>query len=76
MLKIRKMKKNMGTADRIIRILIAVIIGILYFTGTITGTLGIVLLVLAGVFVLTSFVGVCPLYVPFGIKTCSAKGKK
>lgn len=70
------MKKNMGTADRIIRILIAVIIGILYFTGTITGTLGIVLLVLAGVFFLTSLVGVCPLYVPFGIKTCSAKGKK
>jgi hypothetical protein len=70
------MKKNMGNADRIIRILIAIVIGILYFTGTISGTLGIVLLVLAGVFVLTSLVGTCPLYAPFGIKTCAAKDKK
>jgi len=70
------MKKNMGNADRIIRVLIAIVIGILYFTGSISGTLGIVLLVLAGVFVLTSLVGVCPLYAPFGIKTCSARNKK
>jgi K+-transporting ATPase A subunit len=70
------MKKNMGMADRIIRVLIAVVLGILYFTGTVTGTLGIILLVLAGVFVLTSFVGFCPLYIPFGIKTCSAKDSK
>ena len=63
----------MGTADRVIRLIIAAVIGVLYYTGTITGTLGIVLLVLAGVFVLTSFVSFCPLYAPFGISTCSNK---
>ncbi|MCB0372233.1 MAG: DUF2892 domain-containing protein [Muricauda sp.] len=70
------MKKNMGKADKIIRILIAVIIGVLYYTGTISGTLGIVLLVLAGVFVLTSFISFCPLYAPFGISTCPMKKKE
>ncbi len=69
------MKKNMGTADRIIRVIIAAIVGVLYFTGTITGTLGIVLLVLAGVFVFTSLISFCPLYAPFGIKTCPIKDK-
>lgn len=67
------MKKNMGTSDRVIRFIIAAVIGVLYYTGTISGTLGIVLLVLAGVFVLTSFVSFCPLYVPFGISTCPNK---
>jgi hypothetical protein len=67
------MKKNMGSADRIIRIIIAAIIGVLYFTGTISGTLGIVLLVLAAVFVLTSLISFCPLYAPFGFKTCPVK---
>ncbi|MCW5515728.1 DUF2892 domain-containing protein [Muriicola sp. Z0-33] len=67
------MKKNMGSADRIIRFVIAAIIGILYYTGTISGTLGIVLLVLAGIFILTSFVSFCPLYAPFGISTCAVK---
>jgi hypothetical protein len=61
--------KNMGTADRIIRAIIAVVIAALYFTNVISGTLGIVLLVLAGVFLLTSFISVCPLYLPFGIRT-------
>ena len=70
------MKKNMGTADRIIRVIIAAIVGVLYFTGTISGTLGVVLLVLAGVFVLTSMISFCPLYSPFGIKTCPIKEKK
>lgn len=65
----------MGTADRIIRLIIAAIIGTLYFTGTISGTLAIVLLALAIIFVLTSFVGFCPLYAPFGIRTCSLKEK-
>ena len=65
------MKKNMGNADRIIRILIAAVIATLFFTNVITGTLGIVLLVLAGVFVLTSVVSFCPLYAPFGLSTCS-----
>lgn len=67
------MKANMGSTDRILRILLAVVIGILYFTGTITGTLGIVLLVLAVVFLLTSFISFCPLYAPFGINTCAKK---
>ncbi|MBZ9786689.1 DUF2892 domain-containing protein [Psychroflexus sp. CAK57W] len=70
------MKKNMGTADRIMRVIIAAIVVILYFTDTISGTLGIVLLILSGVFVLTSLVSFCPLYAPFGIKTCSLKDKK
>ncbi|NER10396.1 Protein of unknown function [Muriicola jejuensis] len=69
------MKKNMGSADRIIRIIIAVIIGVLYYTGTISGTLGLVLIILAGVFLLTSFVSFCPLYAPFGISTCAVKEK-
>lgn len=67
------MKKNMGSMDRVMRFIIAAVVVALYFTGTITGTLGIVLLVLAGVFVLTSFIGFCPLYAPFGLKTCPAK---
>jgi fatty acid desaturase len=67
------MKKNMGSTDRIIRFVVAAIIAALYFSGTITGTLGIVLLVLAGVFVLTSFISFCPLYAPFGISTCPTK---
>ena len=70
------MKKNMGSADRIIRILIAVGIGVLAYTGTISGTLGTVLLILAGVFVLTSFISFCPLYAPFGLSTCAMKEKK
>lgn len=66
------MKKNMGSADRIIRLIISAILVVLYFNGIVTGTLGIVLLVLAGVFTLTSIIGVCPLYLPFGIKTCAS----
>lgn len=68
------MKKNMGTIDKVIRILVAVVIAILFFTNVVTGTLGIVLLVLAAVFVLTSFISFCPLYFPFGINT-GAKNK-
>ncbi len=64
------MKKNMGTKDKTIRVLIAAVVVILYFTGTISGTLGIVLLLLAAIFVLTSFISFCPLYVPLGINTC------
>ena len=63
------MKKNMGSADRIIRIIIAIAIAVLFFTNIISGTLGIVLLIFAGVFVLTSFIGFCPLYTPFNIRT-------
>lgn len=67
------MKKNMGTADKTIRVLIAIVIAILYFTGTISGTLGLVLLILAAVFVLVSLIGFCPLYLPLGINTCKKK---
>ncbi len=67
------MKKNMGSSDRIIRFIVAAIFIALYFTGTVTGILGIVLLVLAGVFILTSLVSFCPLYAPFGLSTCSNK---
>lgn len=70
------MKKNMGTADRVIRVIIAALVGVLYFKEIITGTLGVILLVLAGIFVLTSFISFCPLYAPFGISTCSIKGNK
>jgi hypothetical protein len=66
------MKKNMGTADRIIRVIIAAVVVTLFFTNVITGTLGIILLVLAGVFVVTSFVSFCPLYTIFGMNTCPA----
>jgi hypothetical protein len=67
------MKKNMGSTDRMIRIIIAVLIAILYFTNVLTGTLGLVLLVLAGVFVLTSLISFCPLYAPLGLSTCKTK---
>ena len=66
----------MGTADKIIRVIIAAIVGILFFTDIISGTLGIVLLILAGVFVLTSLISFCPLYTPFAFSTCSLKEKK
>lgn len=67
------MKKNMGNADRIIRVIIAAVIAGLFFTDMIPGTLGIVLLALAAIFVLTSFVSFCPLYLPFGIRTRKAE---
>lgn len=67
------MKKNMGMADRAVRLLIAAVIAVLYFTHTITGTWAIVLGILAIVFVLTSFISFCPLYAPFGINTCKKK---
>lgn len=60
----------MGSTDKIIRFILATIFVILYFTGTVSGTVGIILLVLAGVFVLTSLVSFCPLYAPFGLSTC------
>ncbi len=63
------MKPNMGTTDKVIRILVALVIAGLYFTNYISGTIAIVLLVLAGIFILTSFISFCPLYLPFGIST-------
>jgi len=69
------MKKNMGRADRAFRVISALAIAFLYYNGTISGTTGIVLLVLAGIFVLTSLISFCPLYTLFGINTCGS-GKK
>jgi len=69
------MKQNMGNTDRIIRVLAAIVIAVLYFTNSITGTLGYVLLGIAGIFLLTSLVGSCPLYSVFGINTCQVKKK-
>jgi hypothetical protein len=63
------LKKNMGTADRFLRILAAVAIVVLYLTGSIGGITAVVLGVIAAVFVITSVVGFCPGYVPFGIST-------
>jgi hypothetical protein len=63
------MKKNMGTTDIVIRVLVAVIILVLYFTHVVSGTLAVILLILAGVFVVTSLLGFCPLYLPFSLST-------
>lgn len=69
------MKKNMGLADRVIRIIIALVVVLLFYFQVITGVLGIVLLVAAGIFVLTSLVSFCPLYLPFGLSTKCTKEK-
>ena len=63
------MNSNMGTVDRIFRALIAVVIAILYFTGIIDGTTGIILLVAGGIFLLTSVVGICPIYMALKLST-------
>ncbi len=67
------MKKNMGTLDKAIRILIAIGIAGLYYANVISGTVSIILLVLAAVFVITSFISFCPLYLPLGISTAEKK---
>ncbi len=63
------MKKNMGTVDKVIRILVAVVVVVLFLTHVITGVLAYILLALAAVFVVTSILGFCPIYLPFGIST-------
>jgi Protein of unknown function (DUF2892). len=70
------MKKNMGLTDRIIRLIVAVVIVVLQQAAIIQGPLAIVLLIIAAVFVLTSIISWCPMYVPFGIKTCKKEEKK
>jgi Protein of unknown function (DUF2892) len=67
------MKPNMGTADRIIRVLLAAVFAYLYFSGTVTGTGGLVLVILGAIFVLTSLISFCPLYPLVGINTCPKK---
>lgn len=64
------MKKNMGMADKIIRILFAVTVAILFYAEVITGALGITLVVVGGVLLLTSIINFCPLYAIFGIRSC------
>lgn len=67
------MKKNMGLADRIIRVIIAATFTTLYLTGILTGTIGLILIGLSVIFVLTSLVSFCPLYLPFGLSTLRKK---
>ena len=63
------MKKNMGTIDKVIRILVAVVVVVLWLTNIISGTLAIILLAFSAIFVVTSFLSFCPLYLPFGLST-------
>ena len=67
------MKKNMGSTDKIIRILVAVVIGVLYYKEIISGTTALVLGIFAVIFVLTSLISFCPLYTVFGFSTCKKK---
>ena len=67
------MKKNMGNTDRIIRVIAAVIFSALYFTGTVTGTFGMILLVIGAIFLATSLINFCPLYTLLGVNTCEKK---
>jgi small-conductance mechanosensitive channel len=63
------MKKNMGMIDRVIRVALAIVVAVLYFTGAINGVAAIILGILALVFLATSAVGFCPLYAPFDFST-------
>ena len=69
------MKKNMGSIDKIIRLFIKAVISILFLRHSISGTLGIILLVVSGVFLLTSLISFCPLYTFIGLNTCSTEKK-
>ena len=63
------MKKNMGRMDKTIRIGAAIAIGVLYYADVINGSTAIILGVIAGIFVVTSFISFCPIYLPFGLST-------
>ncbi len=67
------MKKNMGKADRTIRSLLALLMIALYYFEVVSGTVGMVLIVVSAIFLLTSFVSFCPLYAPFGLSTCKTE---
>lgn len=69
------MKQNMGNIDKIVRILLALVVMVLYFTDQISGLTAIIGMILSGIFILTSLIGFCPLYLPFGISTLK-KDKK
>lgn len=66
----------MGSLDRIVRIIAALVLAALFFSGTVTGMAGYILLVVAAVFVLTSVVSFCPLYTLLGVSTCPVSEKK
>lgn len=70
------MKKNMGSVDKTLRILLAIVIAILYFTGTISGTAALILGIFAIIFIATSFISFCPLYLPLGINTAKKKNSE
>lgn len=70
------MKKNMGSTDKIIRIILAIVFAALYFTGTVTGLPGYVLLAFGAIFVLTSLAGFCPIYAIVGLSTNPATERK
>ena len=70
------MKKNLGSADRVIRLLLAAVLGFLFYNQTVTGTMGIIFLIVAIVLVVTSFVSFCPLYAILGIKSSKNKEAK
>ncbi|MGE4290288.1 MAG: DUF2892 domain-containing protein [Salinivirgaceae bacterium] len=70
------MKKNMGGADKLVRLVVALLMILAYFQEIVTGTLGIILLVVAAIFILTSLVSFCPLYTLFGMSTCPKKDKE
>lgn len=69
------MKKNMGNVDRIIRLLAAAVFAYLYFADIVQGAIGLVLVIVAGIFILTSLVGFCPLYTLLGFNSCPHKKK-
>ena len=64
------MKKNMGAVDKGIRIIFVVLIAVLYFAGILSGITAMILSILALILLITSIIGICPLYIPFGISTC------
>ncbi|MEP7318127.1 MAG: DUF2892 domain-containing protein [Panacibacter sp.] len=70
------MKKNMGTADQLIRIVVAILLDVLYFTQTVPGTAGFVLMIAGGVLLATALINFCPVYALLGINTCKANVKK
>ena len=74
--KLYIMKKNIGSADKVIRIILAVTLAVLYFTVTVTGTTGIVLLAAGGILLATALINFCPIWAIFGINTCKINPKK
>jgi hypothetical protein len=70
------MTKNIGSADKIMRLLVAIVCTALYVTHTVSGIFGTILLIAGGVLLTTSFINFCPFYAVFGINTCSLKTHK